>query len=46
MLDIDEMGSKEIQDVLQKVGYGHLGYVGRVKKSGGKQEKLWSSMRA
>ncbi len=27
MLDIDEMGSKEIQDVLQKVGYGHLGYI-------------------
>jgi len=28
MLNIDEMGSKEIQDVLQKVGYGHLGCVG------------------
>lgn len=25
MLDIDEMGSKEIQDLLQQVGYGHLG---------------------
>ncbi|WP_250126388.1 pyridoxamine 5'-phosphate oxidase family protein [Chroococcidiopsis sp. CCMEE 29] len=25
MLDIDEMGAKEIQDLLQKVGYGHLG---------------------
>lgn len=28
MLDIDEMGSKEIQDLLQQVGYGHLGCVG------------------
>ncbi len=27
MLDIDEMGSKEIQDLLQQVGYGHLGCV-------------------
>lgn len=27
MLDIDEMGQKEIQDVLQQVGYGHLGYI-------------------
>ena len=27
MLDIDEMSSKEIQDLLQKVGYGHLGYI-------------------
>lgn len=25
MLDIDEMSSKEIQDLLQQVGYGHLG---------------------
>ena len=25
MLDIDEMSSKEIQELLQKVGYGHLG---------------------
>jgi nitroimidazol reductase NimA-like FMN-containing flavoprotein (pyridoxamine 5'-phosphate oxidase superfamily) len=25
MLDIYEMGSKEIQDLLQQVGYGHLG---------------------
>jgi len=28
MLDIDEMNSKEIQDLLQKVGHGHLGCVG------------------
>lgn len=27
MLDIDEMGTKEIQDLLQQVGYGHLGYI-------------------
>lgn len=27
MLDIDEMGQKEIQDFLQQVGYGHLGYI-------------------
>ena len=27
MLDIDEMGQKEIQNFLQKVGYGHLGYI-------------------
>ena len=27
MLDIDEMGQKEIQEFLQKVGYGHLGYI-------------------
>ena len=27
MLDIDEMSLKEIQDLLQKVGYGHLGYI-------------------
>jgi nitroimidazol reductase NimA-like FMN-containing flavoprotein (pyridoxamine 5'-phosphate oxidase superfamily) len=27
MLDIDEMGQKEIQDLLQQVGYGHLGYI-------------------
>ncbi|MEH2134107.1 MAG: pyridoxamine 5'-phosphate oxidase family protein [Nostoc sp.] len=25
MLDIDEMGTKEIHEILQKVGYGHLG---------------------
>ena len=28
MLDIDEMSTKEIMDLLQKVGYGHLGFVG------------------
>ena len=27
MLDIDEMSLKEIQVLLQKVGYGHLGYI-------------------
>ena len=27
MLDIDEMGQKEIQDFLQQVGYGHLGFM-------------------
>ncbi len=27
MLDIDEMGSKEMQDFLYKVGYGHLGFI-------------------
>ncbi len=27
MLDIDEMGQKEIQDLLQQVGYGHLGFI-------------------
>ena len=27
MLDIDEMGIKEMQDLLQQVGYGHLGYI-------------------
>jgi uncharacterized protein len=27
MLDIDEMGQKEIQGFLQKVGYGHLGFI-------------------
>jgi nitroimidazol reductase NimA-like FMN-containing flavoprotein (pyridoxamine 5'-phosphate oxidase superfamily) len=27
MLDIDEMGQKEIYSFLQKVGYGHLGYI-------------------
>ncbi|MEG4999370.1 pyridoxamine 5'-phosphate oxidase family protein [Microcoleus sp. B4-D4] len=27
MLDIDEMSSKEIQELLQKVGHGHLGCV-------------------
>ena len=28
MLDIDEMSTKEIMDLLHKVGYGHLGFVG------------------
>jgi nitroimidazol reductase NimA-like FMN-containing flavoprotein (pyridoxamine 5'-phosphate oxidase superfamily) len=27
MLDIDEMSSKEIHELLQKVGYGHLGCI-------------------
>jgi nitroimidazol reductase NimA-like FMN-containing flavoprotein (pyridoxamine 5'-phosphate oxidase superfamily) len=27
MLDIDEMSVKEIQDCLQQVGYGHLGFI-------------------
>ncbi len=27
MLDIDEMGQKEIHGLLHKVGYGHLGCV-------------------
>ena len=27
MLDIDEMGQEEIQNLLQKVGFGHLGYI-------------------
>ena len=27
MLDIDEMGQKEIHGFLQQVGYGHLGYL-------------------
>ena len=27
MLDIDEMSSKEIQDLLHQVGYGHLGCI-------------------
>ena len=27
MLDIDEMGHKEIQGFLQQVGYGHLGFI-------------------
>lgn len=27
MLDIDEMSSKEISELLQKVGYGHLGCI-------------------
>lgn len=27
MLDIDEMGKKEIQSFLQQIGYGHLGYI-------------------
>jgi uncharacterized protein len=31
MLDIDEMGQKEIQSFLQQVGYGHLGYLHKGK---------------
>jgi uncharacterized protein len=27
MLDIDEMSSKEIHELLQQVGYGHLGFI-------------------
>ncbi len=27
MLDIDEMGQKEILGFLQQAGYGHLGYI-------------------
>jgi uncharacterized protein len=27
MLDIDEMGQKEIQEFLQQGGYGHLGFI-------------------
>ncbi len=27
MLDIDEMNSKEIQELLHQVGYGHLGCI-------------------
>lgn len=27
MLDIDEMGQKEIQSFLEKIGYCHLGYI-------------------
>jgi uncharacterized protein len=27
MLDIDEMGQKEIHEMLHKSGYGHLGFV-------------------
>jgi nitroimidazol reductase NimA-like FMN-containing flavoprotein (pyridoxamine 5'-phosphate oxidase superfamily) len=27
MLDIDEMSSKEIQELLRQVGYGHLGFI-------------------
>ncbi|WP_333123209.1 pyridoxamine 5'-phosphate oxidase family protein [Microcoleus sp. Pol11C3] len=27
MLDIDEMGQKEIHELLHKVGYGHLGCI-------------------
>ncbi len=27
MLDIDEMGKREIHEVLQEIGYGHLGYI-------------------
>jgi nitroimidazol reductase NimA-like FMN-containing flavoprotein (pyridoxamine 5'-phosphate oxidase superfamily) len=27
MLDIDEMSSKEIHELLHKVGYGHLGFI-------------------
>ena len=31
MLDIDEMSSKEIQEFLQQVGYGHLGFIHKGK---------------
>jgi uncharacterized protein len=27
MLDIDEMSSNEIYELLRKVGYGHLGFI-------------------
>ena len=27
MLDIDEMSSKEIYELLRKIGYGHLGFI-------------------
>jgi uncharacterized protein len=27
MLDIDEMSSKEIHELLQQVGYGHIGFI-------------------
>jgi len=27
MLDIDEMGKKEIYEFLQQIGYGHLGFI-------------------
>lgn len=27
MLDIDEMNSKEIYELLRKIGYGHLGFI-------------------
>ncbi len=27
MLDIDEMSSKEIYELLGKIGYGHLGFI-------------------
>jgi uncharacterized protein len=27
MLDIDEMSSKEIYKLLNKIGYGHLGFI-------------------
>lgn len=35
MLDIDEMSLKEVQDLLQKVGHGHLGcvHVGKIQPS-------------
>jgi uncharacterized protein len=26
MLDIDEMSSQEIYELLRKIGYGHLGF--------------------
>jgi uncharacterized protein len=31
MLDIDEMSSQEIHELLRKVGYGHLGFTHEVK---------------
>jgi uncharacterized protein len=27
MLDIDEMSSQEIYELLRKIGYGHLGFI-------------------
>jgi uncharacterized protein len=31
MLDIDEMSSKEIYELLRKIGYGHLGFIHECK---------------
>jgi uncharacterized protein len=33
MLDIDEMGQAEIQEVIDRVGYGHLGFIHEGKPS-------------
>ncbi len=33
MLNIDEMNAKEIRDLLNKVGYGHLGFIYEGKPS-------------